>query len=361
MGDDDITLISTTDTPEQVQEALVGRPEKPAEKKEEPPPDAGAEEKGEEAPPAEEAATEEEAAPKEEETPAEKAERQTRGTKRKQTIAEEINELTRTKHTVRMDVEAEEARLADLRRQREEIEHQVAKPAEKPDAKADAKPDADGREEPKLDATDDKGDAKYATYEDYLSDHAKWTREEATLAAKRVVEEARNADRARIEQESASRAVNERLVEYQTHLEEFKKTHVDFDAAYEDAKAPVQQLMVALGPDSLKVIDGFTVFDAEDGPALTYYLLKHPDELKAIAMKAPPQQLIHLSRLEERIRPPDVKKPGPSTGAAPKTRAPEPIKPVGSAPTATTVPIEDEPYQEWKARRERELRARRGA
>jgi hypothetical protein len=175
-----------------------------------------------------------------------------------------------------------------------------------------------------------------------------------------VIEQEKAAERERIERDSASRAVNERLAAYNANLETFKKTHADFDAAFEDAKDAVQSTLVAIGPHALKVIDGYTVFDAEDGPALTYYLLKRPDELKAIALKAPQQQIVHLARLEERIRQGGAKKPGPPAATAPETKAPEPIKPVGSGPTATTVSSDEESYQDYRARRERELRQRRG-
>lgn len=359
MPDDTITLVSTTDTPEQVQEALTNKPaaDKPVETPAEGEGEIGVTgSPGEPGPPGAES-----------ETPAQKAERETkeaseagsRLAKRKKSIQDEIDELTRSKHTVRRDVEAEEARLNELRQQRQQWEP----PQPPPQARETAPPEGQGTEsrpEPKLDAVDESGNAKYATYEDYLSDHAKWGREEAVLAARQVIEQEKLAERERIERDSASRAVNERLAAYNANLETFKQTHADFDAAFADAKEAVQETLVALGPQALKIIDGFTVFDAEDGPSLTYHLLKHPDELRTIALKPPAQQLVHLARLEERIRPAGAKRSGPSAGAASVNKAPEPIKPVGSGPTATTVPLDEESYQDYRARRERELRAKRG-
>jgi hypothetical protein len=356
MPDDTITLVSTTDSPEEVQAALTNKPvEKPAEKP-----------AAEPAEPAEADAAEAAA-----ETPEQAADRETREAseagrqlaKRKNKIQEQIDTEIRRKHEARLDAEAEEARLMELRRQRQELEAAAPKPPEKP-AKP-AMPTAEelaplGRAEPKLDALGEDGKAKYATYEDYLSDHAVWTREEAILAARKVIDEEKTADRARIERESTSRVVNERLASYNDALEVFKKTHVDFDAVFQDAKEAVQETLIGLGPNALKVIDGYTVFDAEDGPALTYYLLQRPDELKAIAMKAPPQQLVALARLEKEIRPAGAKRTGPPAVAAVKTSAPAPIKPVGSGPTATTVSSDEESFQDYKARRNRELRARQG-
>lgn len=368
MADDTITLVSTSDTPEQVMEALTGRPSD-AKKPADPKPDAKPEPKPDTPAPAEppkEPAAKEPAPaePPADETPEQKETREaseagTRLNKRKQSIQSEIDELTGRKYSVRRDVEAEEARLVELKRMREELEAQSPKPKEPgKDAKAD---EIAERPEPKVDATDDAGTAKYATYEEFLSDHAKWAKEQSEAVVKRALADKEKADRERIERESVSRVANEHLAQYQTKLEEFKKTHADFDAAYDDAKEEAQSLRIAMGPDVFRTIDGYTVFDAEDGPNLTYYLLKHPDELKAIAAKPPAQQVIHLTRLEARIRPEAAKKSGPASSAAPETKAPEPIKPVGSGPTATSVPLDEESYQDYKARRERELRARRSA
>ena len=356
MADDTITLVSTTDSPEDVQAALTG---KPVETKPEEQPAEG------ETPPEEKPAGETPAETEGEgETPAEKQAASEAGrllAKRKNKIQEQIDAEIRRKHEARLDAEAEEARLHDLRRQRQELEAAAPKPPVAAAAATTTEPNAPlGRPEPKLDALDDKGEAKYATYEDYLSDHAVWSREEAMLAARKVLDDDKVADRERIDRESTNRVVHERLATYNANLEEFKKAHVDFDAVFADAKDAVQETLVGLGPNALRVIDGYTVFDAEDGPALTYYLLKRPDELKAIAMKAPPQQLVHLARLEAHLRPAGAKRAGPSAVAAVETRAPAPIKPVGSGPTATTVSPDEESYQDYKARRNRELRARQG-
>ena len=259
MPDDTITLISTTDTPEQVQEALTNKPaEKPAETSGETP---AAETPAAETPPAD--------APPADETPEQREERETkeaseagrklgeRAAKRKKSIQEEIDELTRSKYAARRDVEAEEARLQELRHQRQQLEpppeakREDRRPAAQ--AKTEGPEGTEGRSEPKLDAVDEQGNAKYATYEDYLSDHAVWTREEAILAARTVLEQEKAADRDRIERESTTRAVNERLAHYNNNLETFKKTHADFDAAFEDAKEAVQD---ALGGDRPPRLEG---------------------------------------------------------------------------------------------------------
>jgi hypothetical protein len=361
MANDDITLVSTTDSPEQVQAALTGKPvaETPAPDAPPPPP-------AEPTPPAESPAdADTPAEPPADETPEQKAAREEQDAseagrklnKRRAQIQHDIDELIYARGTARRDVEAEEARLAELKRQRAELE---AATTPKTDAKADAK--ADGlRSEPKLDAVDKDGNAIYPTYEDFLSDHSKWTDERAALTAKQVIEQERKTDRARIERESVDRAVHERLALYHHNLEEFKKTHADFDAVFAETKADLQDALVAVGPDALKVVDGYTIFDAENAPALTYYLLKHPEELKAIVVKPPQQQLIHLVRVEERLRAEGAPPPARPPVAPPETKAPTPIKPVGSGPTATTVPLDEAEFQDFKRIREQQIKARRSA
>ena len=362
MPDDTITLVSTTDSAEDVQAALTNKPaEKPAADK------PAADKTGEatEAKPAEKTAEKAEA-----ETPEQAAERESREeaseagsalAKRRAKIQASIDKDIQRKTAARLDAEAEEARLYELRRQREELE--TGAPQAREATKAEPQPTTPdgplGRPEPQLDAVDDQGNAKYANYEAFLSDHAVWSKEEAILAARQVLNEKDQADRVRIERDSTNRVVNERLAVYNSNLETFKKTHADFDEAVEDAREAIQSALVGLGPNAMKVIDGYTIFDAQDGPALTYYLLKRPDELKGIAMLPPPQQLVALARLEARITPAGAKKNGPSAVAA-ETKAPEPIRPVGSGPTATTVPLDEESYQDYKARRARELRVKQG-
>jgi hypothetical protein len=353
MPDDTITLVSTTDSAEEVQAALTNRPVV-----------AAVEEAAGEAPAGDEVAEANET-PEQTEARENREASQAGGAlaKRKTKLQKDIDEQVWRKNALRKDAEAEEARLYELRRQRQELEAAAAPapvPTPEPAPAAAAAADAPlGRPEPKLDALGADGDAKYATYEDYLSDHAAWSKEEAILAAKQVFAEKEQADRVRIERESTSRVVNDRLATFNTQLEAFKKTHADFDATFAETKEAVQETLVGIGPNALKVIDGFTVFDAQDGPALMYYLLKRPDELKAIALKAPPQQLVHLARIDERLKPAGAKRNGPSAASV-DTRAPEPIRPVGSGPTATSVPLDEESYQDYKLRRSRELRGRTG-
>jgi|TARA_R110002020_G_scaffold93004_2_gene224620 hypothetical protein len=101
-----------------------------------------------------------------------------------------------------------------------------------------------------------------------------------------------------------------------------------------------------------------TVLSSESGPALMYHLSKNPEECDRIANMHPMAQIKELGRLEARIE--GVTQAGPSSSPEPVTRAPRPIKPVGGGATTPTVKLDDLPYQEFKAAREKQLAARYG-
>jgi peptidoglycan hydrolase CwlO-like protein len=393
---DTVTLVSTTDSAEDVQAALTG---KPAEPKAETPP-AGEKPAGETPPPpaadakpAETPAGETkppvETKPDDQQPPAsETPEQKTARERRMEKIQGEIDVLWKKKHELRRDVEAEESRLEALRK---ELTNLAAKgttttpPADKPveaakPAEIKVEP---SRPQPLLADTKPDGTPKYANYEEWVADLATWQGEmaekraearlELRLKAERDERDKKDADeRARIERESANRAANEGLAKHQTVIEEFKKTHADYDAVIDGAvdavvemkgdyvaaaKAAGQQVD---GQVLFAVLDRFTVEDSVNGAALMYYLAKHTDEMKKIVQLPIAQQLIALARLDSRLEGASSQ-PGPSTKVTPTTKAPEPIKPVGGGPTApATVSPDNESYAEYKARRDREDRARLG-
>lgn len=383
----DITIVSTTDSPEQVQAALTGKPaadpapatpsaETPAAAT---PADADAEPATPPAAPDADAAP---ATPPASETPEQKAEREAqeqltatranRREKRKQSIQEEINELVARRGSVRRDVEAEEARIAELRAKREALENgttpAAAAPPATPPATAPATPPAAGtpvfdKPQPKIDDKNEDGSAKYPNYDDWVIGLTNWSNERAEFIAEHKATEKltakERADRARIEHETAVRAQSETLATYQSKLAEFRKATPTFDADYQDAAEDIEAIQQELGPNSLDVIDLYTTRDADNGPAMVHYLVTHPDEMKRIAALPAPLQLAALGKLDGRFD--DASPTARRPVAPPVTRAPEPIKPLGSSPTPAVTPDPDnETYEEYKARRNREELAAAG-
>lgn len=404
---DEITITSTTDSAEEIQATLTGKtvaeikaaaaaaapppaaPETPPAKPETPP--AAADKPADATPPAKpaEAKTDEpaEEPPPANETPEQKAERErlTAAQKRHKQLQEQINESVRKKHASRQEAEAEEARLADLRRKRTELEAEVAaleakKPSATPAAGAPATADlevkiqaaiaakhAQAPPKPELGDVDAQGKPKYENYEQWTDAVAAWRADRASEAAEvrtelRVldrIEKQQTADRERIDRESATREHGEHLARFATKSEEFRKTHADFDAVVEQARDVVQDLVREVGPHVMDTIERYTTRDADHGPALVYHLSTHTDELERIAKLPPAYQLIELAKLDARMEaaapPPPARPP-----AAPVTQAPPPITPVSGSPTAPGVPPDDEDFQTYKARRNAEERRARG-
>ena len=369
MPDPTITLVSTTDPAEDVQAAMTGAPKAAAT-----PPAADT------PPPAVDPKAAEPTPPVE--TEAQKSARE----KRQERIQADIDELTRKKHEARRDADAEEARLKALR---DELTALAAKgittpPAAEPPAPAAAKPTEPAvtvtpdRPEPQVTDTNADGSAKYANYEQYLSDHGAWTREltkkeAAAIAAAQVEAYKRERDqkdaeeRDRIARDAATRAATEAFAKHNAAIEEFRKTHADFDAVMGDVADVVTDMKSEYaratgqpGERLFEVIDKFTVEDASNSAALVYHLAQNPDEMRRIVRLPVPQQLIALGRLDSRLEGAAPPQPGPSAKVPPTTKAPEPIKPVGGGPTAPPVPPDEEDYQAYKARRQREERQRAG-
>jgi len=368
----DITIVSTTDSDEQVQAALGAAPP-PADA---PPP---VDPKKVETPPAEPPtapakADNTPAEPEPEpptETPEQQAEREQQDTartnrrdRRKKSIQGEIDELTAKKHTLRRDVEADEARLVQLREQRQTLEggSPAETPTPEPAPKAADAPPEFSTPQPKLDDVDKDGKALYSDYDGWILALTKWSTAEAKFVAEQIattkISERERAERERIDRASADRAQTEALDTYQQKLAEFRKRTPDFDAVYAEAKEDVQEIQQRLGPASLDVIDLYTTRDADHGPAIVHYLVTHPDEMERIAALPAPLQLAQLGRLDERLG--NVTH-GSLPTVPPVTRAPEPMRPLGSSPTPAVTPDPDnETYREYTARRNREELAAAG-
>lgn len=343
MENDTITLVSTTDTAEDVQASLTGVAAPVAD------------------PAAEPAKTEEpvaDPAKPEGETQAQKDERRaSRRETRKATIQEEIDELTRQKHNTRRDVEAEQARLAELRGQLAEIGGRATPPARTQPA---AEPQGVSRPKPALEAVDADGKRIYDTYEAWVDDTGAWHREQSLLETRRLLEEREHADRVRIEREKAFRVDSEYLATYENHLEAFRERTPTFDADLLAAKEDVVEVVQELGPNALNVIDRYTTVDAENGPALVHYLATNPDEMRRIAGLPVPLQLAALGKLDGKLDAASPSPNGPALRVPPQTKAPKPMTPLGSSPTASvTTDPEKETYQQWKERRNREEAAAR--
>ncbi len=178
---------------------------------------------------------------------------------------------------------------------------------------------------------------------------------ETQETVKKAVDERVSADR----QQTAEQEI---LVRHVGRIEEFKKTHADFDAVAQKALAdqvPLTQIMIT------------HVMHSELGPALLYHLAKNPAEAQRIATMNQGPALVALGRLEAKLEggntspQPTVEQPSGGTTIAASVGEkrtltlvppvnnppPAPITPLGGGSAAVTKDPEKmslSEYQAWR-------------
>lgn len=371
MGNQDVSLVSSTDTPEQVQAALAETPvveTKPATPAAD---QAAADKAAADKATADKAAADAAAAaatpagetPPGEETAVQRAEKasSTARERRNAKIQSQIDENIAKRENARRDAIAEEARVQALRAEKAALEAELALKKATPTGTETPAPDAAIGAKPVL--TNPDGSSNFANYEEWVDAVGAWHAKRAQAATDASVtafkKEQEQAQRERIDRAQASRAEQNAVAGYESKLDAFKTSTPDFDAVMTAAQDAVQEIIADLGDQALHVIDTYTVVDAENGPAIVHYLSQHPDEMRKIAELTIPKQLAALGRLDERLASATPNKPARTPKPA-LSSAPEPMTPVGGSPTSSTVSLEDEPYPVYRVRREREERAARG-
>lgn len=295
------------------------------------------------------------------------AETKSRRARRRQSIQDEIDDLSRRRGDLRRDVETDEAKLVALR---QEMARLGTKPAEAAPAADDPEPTPE----------------QFDTYEKYVRAAGRW---EARQEARRVQQEIDRKladERAVRERDASDRSQRAVLAEHHARVAAARAAHQDYDkviAAQSDLRVP-QPLYEAIpfspvgaevmyhlaknpdvadalmeSPISAPMRDAIMDSTATLAPKLLSFLASNPDECMRLASLPPRAALKEMGKLEARL---DVATSGPTLAAAPVTKAPKPIKPVGSSATATTVSLRDLATQdrgrEFIERRDREERER---
>lgn len=133
--------------------------------------------------------------------------------------------------------------------------------------------------------------------------------------------------------EAAVEAVNtvqarlkENLENYQSAVAEFKDEHDDWDDVVNQT-IPIHESVY------------LAVMELENGPDVTYYLGKHPDYARRLAEMSPLSAAMEVGRLSSRLKTgaPEPSAAGNGATRKPKTRLPEPVKPVSTAATSSTL------------------------
>jgi hypothetical protein len=137
--------------------------------------------------------------------------------------------------------------------------------------------------------------------------------------------------RAKEANDAAQRAQNDRLKQnhenYVAAVGEFKETHDDWNDVV-NQKIPITESVY------------LTIQELENGPAVTYYLGKHPAYAEKLAGMSPLAAVVEVGRLSDRLKTGTRRTEREADGAAkpkPKPRIPEPVKPVSTAATASSL------------------------
>jgi hypothetical protein len=126
--------------------------------------------------------------------------------------------------------------------------------------------------------------------------------------------------------ETQKQMLKENLENYQAGVAEFKEEHDDWDAVVNQAMPIHESVFLA-------------VMELENGPAVTYYLGKHPTFTKRLAEMSPLTAVVEVGRLADRLKTgaPDRGDADSGTKPKPRPRIPAPITPVGGSVSASTL------------------------
>ena len=255
-------------------------------------------------------------------TPKRKRRRQRRG----RSYKERASQLAREKSIEKSRADALEARLASI--------NQAPPPA----TPAPGVQESEQKASPGAEATPAEDDRpqqdKFETYDEYQEALVDWKVSQRLTAHEAV-------ERDRIAREETQRAQESLVAAHTARIDTFRSEHDDFDAVVERGKdLPMTRPMQD------------AVLNSEEGPAVMYHLCQNPEECDRIAGLHPMLAIKEMGKLEARL---EAARTGPASSAEPLTRAPRPIKPVGGGHTASTVPMDKLPYQDFKRAREIEL------
>lgn len=229
--------------------------------------------------------------------------------KKRGSLQERINELTREKHESKREAEAARAEVTALRRELDAL-RKPAEPAKEPADKT-----ARYYTRPKPQASEI--GTTYADWDAYNEDLQDWKLDERD--AKKAEDARRAAD------ERTSRDV---LDAAQKRIDAFKKDHPDYDEVVAAAMIPPG----AIGASTLIA----HLNHSEFGPQLAYELAKDRAELARIVSLPPAYVVEALGELKATIKTRTAAAPsGPAPKAQDYKPANPPIKPVGSSPVTS--------------------------
>jgi hypothetical protein len=278
---------------------------------------------------------------------------------KKSNLQNRIDEITRERKDAQRLADERATRIADLERQ---IEAAKPKPEAKPEPVPEAKPPVAALVEPKEeDFPDD--------YTAYLKALTRYEAASAKAELRAEYETRIQELRGQLDQKDAAKSIqNEREAKRLEAVAIGEEKYPDWN----EIKARPETADVMFAPALNDALEGM---EPENRADVTYYLVTHPDEAKALyeavnhKLDAPPSVYFaanrklgrELARIEAAIRANEAAAPQPDTAApaTPKPRArvsqaPPPIAPVrgGAAATAEKNPqtMNTQEFLAWRAR-----------
>jgi len=172
----------------------------------------------------------------------------------------------------------------------------------------------------------------FDTHEEYVEALADWKFDEK----QKQISKEQEKEKAKVQEQDA-------LKSHVDRVKEFKKSAADFDkviSAVDDIEAPVfiQKAIIS----------------SEMGPELMYELAKDPDRFEEICSMTPEMALKAIGKFEAKIEQFAGKKPPTKI----QTRAPAPLSPVGNGSSGVSKSEDDMSYREYRAHRTAQLRSR---
>lgn len=247
------------------------------------------------------------------------------------------------------DMPPSQKRILQLLAEKKELQRQL-EAAKKPDVKTDPSPAAappnipTTRPKPTVEDVDDKGNPKYATYEDYVDALTDWKMEQ------------------KFEQEKRERAQQEQQRALDARFADARKRYEDADEVIIPAAKAIYEAQIPLA-----VKQAFS--ESELLPDLCYVVGSDPDEFKRfvnLAKSNPRAAFAKIFEYERAIREelagnateesrsekaPEVK----------KTAAPKPPSPVNGAGSSRAFDVSDESLspEEWARKRNQDISRKR--
>jgi hypothetical protein len=252
------------------------------------------------------------------------------------------------------DRENQQHRKSGVQKRIDTLTRRLYEQQDELDALKRARPEATGQRpqqtqqpRPRPTPQDKRADGKtprYASYEQYVEDLAEWKAEQKLL-------QNRQAELNQAEQERTQEV-------FHTYNEAAKTARVK----YEDFEEVVGRRDVHI-PQAAQV----AIIEAGDaGPEIAYYLGKHPEVCAELVEMSPMRAVARIGSIEAELaaaRPSrssqSMSSPSSSSRTVSSKSKPAPITPVGGSSSKSAVPLGELPYRDYKRIRDKEERENR--